>query len=140
MAGVLVDVVLERLATLALDKVERELKLVGGVKQEIKNLTKKLIAIRAVLEDAEQRQVMEASVKLWVDELNDVSFDMDDVLDEWITRVEKHQLEKQATEGANAVVATKKKKWMRVVCLKSFLILGQRLWKGAMGCLLLQRH
>ncbi|KAL6128223.1 hypothetical protein ACLB2K_071579 [Fragaria x ananassa] len=109
MAGVLVDVVLERLATLALDKVERELKLVRGVKQEIKNLTKKLVAIRAVLEDAEQRQVMEASVKLWVDELNDVSFDMDDVLDEWISRVEKHQLEKQATEGANAVVATKKK-------------------------------
>ncbi|KAL6128171.1 hypothetical protein ACLB2K_071527 [Fragaria x ananassa] len=34
---------------------------------------------------------------------------MDDVLDEWITRVEKHQLEKQETEGANVVVATKKK-------------------------------
>ncbi|KAL6123643.1 hypothetical protein ACLB2K_076162 [Fragaria x ananassa] len=83
MVGVLVDVLIERLATLALDKVERELKLVVGVKQEIKNLTKKLIAIRAVLEDAEQRQVMEASVKLWLDELNDVSFDMDDVLDEW---------------------------------------------------------
>ncbi|KAL6126680.1 hypothetical protein ACLB2K_074726 [Fragaria x ananassa] len=109
MVGVLVDVLIERLATLALDKVERELKLVVGVKQEIKNLTKKLIAIRAVLEDAEQRQVMEASVKLWLDELNDVSFDMDDVLDEWITRVEKHQLEKQETEGANVVVATKKK-------------------------------
>ncbi|KAL6127956.1 hypothetical protein ACLB2K_071317 [Fragaria x ananassa] len=108
MAGVLVDVLIERLATLALDKVERELKLVVGVKQEIKNLTKKLIAIRAVLEDAEQRQVMEASVKLWLDELNDVSFDMDDVLDEWITRVEKHLLEKQETHGADVVVATKK--------------------------------
>nr|XP_011469858.1 PREDICTED: putative disease resistance protein RGA3 isoform X1 [Fragaria vesca subsp. vesca] len=109
MAGVLVDVLIQRLATLALDKVERELKLVVGVKREIKNLTKKLIAIRAVLEDAEQRQVMEANVKLWLDELNDVSFDMDDVLDEWITRVEKHQLEKQETEGATVVVATKKK-------------------------------
>ncbi|KAL6123444.1 hypothetical protein ACLB2K_075966 [Fragaria x ananassa] len=109
MAGVLVDVLIERLATLALDKVERELKLVVGVKQEIKNLTKKLIAIRAVLEDAEQRQVMEASVKLWRDELNDVSLDMDDVLDEWITRVEKHLLEKQETHGADVVMATKKK-------------------------------
>ncbi|KAL6131749.1 hypothetical protein ACLB2K_070122 [Fragaria x ananassa] len=108
MAGVLVDVLIERLATLALDKVERELKLVVGVKQEIKNLTKKLIAIRAVLEDAEQRQVMEASVKLWLDELNDVSFDMDDVLDEWITRVEKHLLEKQEAHGADVVMATKK--------------------------------
>ncbi|XP_004309002.1 PREDICTED: putative disease resistance protein RGA3 [Fragaria vesca subsp. vesca] len=108
MAGVLVDVLIERLATLALDKVERELKLVVGVKQEIKKLTKKLVAIRAVLEDAEQRQVMEASVKLWLDELNDVSFDMDDVLDEWITRVEKHLLEKQEAQGADVVMATKK--------------------------------
>ncbi|XP_040372983.1 putative disease resistance protein RGA4 [Rosa chinensis] len=109
MAGILVDVLLERLATLALDKVERELKLVRGVKQEIKNLTKKLKAIRAVLEDAEQRQVMEASVKDWLNELNDVSDDMDDVLDEWITRVLMHQLEKQEKQGANALATTKKK-------------------------------
>ncbi|XP_062010760.1 putative disease resistance protein RGA4 [Rosa rugosa] len=109
MAGILVDVLLERLATLALDKVERELKLVRGVKQEIKNLTKKLKAIRAVLEDAEQRQVMEASVKDWLNELNDVCDDMDDVLDEWITRALMHQLEKQEKQGANALATTKKK-------------------------------
>ncbi|KAL6128173.1 hypothetical protein ACLB2K_071529 [Fragaria x ananassa] len=95
MAGVLVDVLLERLATLALDKFVQEMKLVGEVEQEIEDLIRKLRAIQAVLEDAEQRQVTEASVKLWLDELKDVSFDMDDVIDEWITRVEKHLLEKQ---------------------------------------------
>ncbi|KAM5556306.1 putative disease resistance protein RGA3 [Rosa sericea] len=109
MAGILVDVLLERLATLALDKVERELKLVVGVKEEIKNLTLNLEAIQAVLEDAEQRQVMEASVKLWLNELNDVSYDMDDVLDEWITRVLKHQMEKQEKQSAKALVTSKKK-------------------------------
>ncbi|XP_004307506.1 PREDICTED: putative disease resistance protein RGA3-like isoform 3 [Fragaria vesca subsp. vesca] len=106
MAGALVDVLLERLATLARDEVEQELKLVVGVKQELQNLTLKLEAIRAVLEDAEQKQVMEASVKLWLNQLNDVSFDLDDVLDEWITKVLKHQLEKQI---GNALVTTFKK-------------------------------
>nr|XP_011468286.1 PREDICTED: putative disease resistance protein RGA3 [Fragaria vesca subsp. vesca] len=95
MAGVLVDVLLERLATLAVDKFVQEMKLVGEVEQEIEDLIRKLRAIQAVLEDAEQRQVTEARVKLWLDELKDVSFDMDDVIDEWITRVEKHLLEKQ---------------------------------------------
>ncbi|PRQ59086.1 putative P-loop containing nucleoside triphosphate hydrolase, leucine-rich repeat domain, L [Rosa chinensis] len=109
MAAALVDVLLERLATLALDKVERELKLVVGVKQEIQNLTLKLEAIQAVLEDAEQRQEMQASVKLWLKKLNDVSYDMDDVLDEWITIVLKHQLEKQEKRSAKALVTIKKK-------------------------------
>ncbi|KAL6126609.1 hypothetical protein ACLB2K_074656 [Fragaria x ananassa] len=109
MAGVLVDVLLERLATLAIDKIEQEMKLVVGVKQEIKNLTEKLEAIHAVLEDAEQRQEMDASVKLWLNKLNDVSFDMDDVLDEWITKVLGHQLEKQEKQSSKALVSNKKK-------------------------------
>ncbi|XP_004308875.1 PREDICTED: putative disease resistance protein RGA3-like [Fragaria vesca subsp. vesca] len=109
MAGVLVDVLLERLATLALDKIEQEMKLVVGVKKEIKNLTKKLEAIQAVLEDAEQRQVTEASVRRWLSELTEVSFDMDDVLDEWITKVLRHQLEKQEKQSSKALVTNKKK-------------------------------
>ncbi|KAL6131423.1 hypothetical protein ACLB2K_069799 [Fragaria x ananassa] len=109
MAGVLVDVLLERLATLALDKIEQEMKLVVGVKQEIKNLTEKLEAIHAVLEDAEQRQEMDASVKLWLNKLNDVSFDMDDVLDEWITKLLRRQLKKQEKQSSKALVSNKKK-------------------------------
>ncbi|PRQ36222.1 putative P-loop containing nucleoside triphosphate hydrolase, leucine-rich repeat domain, L [Rosa chinensis] len=109
MAAALVNVLLARLATLSLGKIQRELNMVVGVKQEVKNLTKKLQAIQAVLEDAEQRQEMEASVKLWLNELNDVSHDMDDVLDEWITRVLMHQVEKEEKQGTNSLVATKKK-------------------------------
>ncbi|XP_062012908.1 uncharacterized protein LOC133729407 isoform X1 [Rosa rugosa] len=109
MAEALVNVLLERLATIALDKVEQELELVVGVKKEVKNLTRSLESIQAVLEDAQQRQVMGASVKRWLNELNDVSYEMDDVLDEWITTVLKRQMEKQARQGANGVVTTQKK-------------------------------
>ncbi|XP_061999492.1 putative disease resistance protein RGA3 [Rosa rugosa] len=111
MAGILVDVLLERLATITLDKVGGEFKLVTGVEKKVKSLTRNLEAIQAVLEDAEQRQVTEATVRRWLSELTEVSFDMDDVLDEWITEVLlKQQMEKQEKQGENALIVTTKKK------------------------------
>ncbi|PRQ59296.1 putative P-loop containing nucleoside triphosphate hydrolase, leucine-rich repeat domain, L [Rosa chinensis] len=110
MAEVLVNVLLERLATITLDKVGGEFKLVTGVEKEVKSLTRNLEAIQAVLEDAEQRQVTEATVRRWLSVLTEVSFDMDDVLDEWITEVLKQQMEKQEKQGENALIVTTKKK------------------------------
>ncbi|PRQ59384.1 putative P-loop containing nucleoside triphosphate hydrolase, leucine-rich repeat domain, L [Rosa chinensis] len=95
MAEALVNVLLERLATITLDKIRGEFKLVTGVEIEVENLTSNLKAIQAVLKDAEQRQVTEASVRLWLDKLNEVSYEMDNVLDEWITQVRKRQMEKE---------------------------------------------
>ncbi|KAK9913616.1 hypothetical protein M0R45_037426 [Rubus argutus] len=109
MAEALVNVLLERLANLAIDKVQKEFKLVTGVKTEVKNLTRNLKVIEAVLEDAEQRQVMDKRVRLWLDELNEVSYEMDDVLDEWTTEVLMKQMEKQENQVENALVADKKK-------------------------------
>ncbi|KAK9923097.1 hypothetical protein M0R45_031531 [Rubus argutus] len=69
-------------------------------------------AIEAVLKDAEERQVKEANVKLWLDKLKDASYEVEDVLDEWNTEILRVQLEKQERKAGNAVVTTKKK-----VCL-----------------------
>ncbi|XP_061999507.1 putative disease resistance protein RGA3 [Rosa rugosa] len=110
MAEVLVNVLLERLATITLDKVGGEFKLVTGVEKEVKSLTRNLEAIQAVLEDAEQRQVTEPTVRRWLSELTEVSFDMDDVLDEWITEVLKQQMEKQEKQVEDALIVTTKKK------------------------------
>ncbi|KAM5556441.1 putative disease resistance protein RGA3 [Rosa sericea] len=95
MAEALVKVLLERLATVALGKVRGEFKLVSGFEEEVKSLARNLEAIQAVLEDAEQRQVMEATVRRWLSELTEVSYEIDDVLDEWITHVRKRQMEKE---------------------------------------------
>ncbi|KDO40328.1 hypothetical protein CISIN_1g043781mg, partial [Citrus sinensis] len=61
--------------------------------KQVKKLTSNLRAIQAVLNDAEQRQVKEASVRLWLDQLKEASYDMEDVLDEWITARLKLQIE-----------------------------------------------
>uniref|UniRef100_A0A2N9FXB8 Disease resistance N-terminal domain-containing protein n=1 Tax=Fagus sylvatica TaxID=28930 RepID=A0A2N9FXB8_FAGSY len=66
-----------------------EFKLTASVKEEIQKLESKFRTIQAVLNDAEKRQVKEEAVKLWLDKLKDVSYEMDDVLDEWNTAMIK---------------------------------------------------
>jgi hypothetical protein len=48
-----------------------------------------------VLNDAEKRQVKEEAVKLWLEKLKDVSYEMDNVLDEWNTAMIKAELKRR---------------------------------------------
>ncbi|KAB2627990.1 disease resistance protein RGA3 [Pyrus ussuriensis x Pyrus communis] len=58
-----------------LDQLE---KLVLNTKKDIEEFAGNLEAIQAVLEDEEQRQFKEASVRIWLDQLKDISFQMVD--------------------------------------------------------------
>ncbi|XP_050259180.1 disease resistance protein RGA2-like [Quercus robur] len=53
-------------------------------KEELRGLGESLTMIRAVLTDAERRQVRDESVKLWLQKLEDVAYEADDVLDEFM--------------------------------------------------------
>ncbi|OMO51744.1 Disease resistance protein [Corchorus capsularis] len=44
-----------------------------------------LFKIQAVLQDAEERQFTDRSVKIWLDDLKDLSYDIEDVLDDFST-------------------------------------------------------
>ncbi|KAM4113680.1 hypothetical protein ACJW30_04G014300 [Castanea mollissima] len=50
---------------------------------ELRGLRESLNMIRAVLNDAERRQVRDESLKLWLQKLEDVAYEVDDVLDEF---------------------------------------------------------
>ncbi|OMO66516.1 Disease resistance protein [Corchorus olitorius] len=91
MAESLVSFVLEQLVSLGANEVAQRVKLFKGVDAEVEKLTSNLQAIQAVLQDAERRQETEATVKLWLEKLKDVSYDIDDVLDEWNTSILKLQ-------------------------------------------------
>jgi hypothetical protein len=91
MADALVSVLLEQLSSIFIQEVQREVRLVVGVKNEVKKLTSNFQAIQAVLANAEERQLKDQLVKHWLDQLKDVSYDMDDVLDEWGTAIAKSQ-------------------------------------------------
>ncbi|XP_011015273.1 PREDICTED: putative disease resistance protein RGA3 [Populus euphratica] len=91
MAEALVSVVLEQLRSIIIQEVGQEVRLVVDVKNEVEKLTSSFRAIQAVLANAEERQLEDGYVKLWLDQLKDVSYDMDDVLDEWGTAIAKSQ-------------------------------------------------
>ncbi|PRQ50600.1 putative P-loop containing nucleoside triphosphate hydrolase, leucine-rich repeat domain, L [Rosa chinensis] len=111
MAEALISVLLEQLASIIHQQVQQQVKLVVDVKKEVANLNDNFRAIKAVLKDAEERQVKEDSVKQWLDKLRDVSNEMEDVLDDWNTEILRLQIEKQE-KGGNTLDTTKKK-----VCL-----------------------
>ncbi|GMI79605.1 hypothetical protein HRI_001629800 [Hibiscus trionum] len=78
MAEALVSAILDRLAT----STQQEWRLQAGVEQEINKLESYLKDIHAVLEDAEEKQVTDASVKRWLTKLKEASYELEDVLDE----------------------------------------------------------
>ncbi|KAK9159529.1 hypothetical protein Syun_005870 [Stephania yunnanensis] len=77
-AEAVVGGIVERVLTLAID----DLVLVIGVKGELKKLKAVLTHIQAVLQDAEVKQVKEKQVNVWLQELKQLSYDAEDVLDE----------------------------------------------------------
>ncbi|KAH7536605.1 hypothetical protein FEM48_Zijuj03G0002500 [Ziziphus jujuba var. spinosa] len=112
MAESLVSGVLGQLASITTDLTMKELRLVKDVDESISSLRRKLKDIQAVLEDAERKQLDDARIRRWLDELTDISYDIDDVLDEWSSETLKSEIQKrvEAEENGHQQKAADKKK------------------------------
>ncbi|PRQ53254.1 putative P-loop containing nucleoside triphosphate hydrolase, leucine-rich repeat domain, L [Rosa chinensis] len=109
MADALISVLLEQLASVVYQHTNQAVKLVLNAEKDVKSFSSKLKAIQAVLEDAEKKQLTDARVEDWLEKLKDVSYEMDDLLDEWNTEILRRQVEeKQEKEGENAPDTKKK--------------------------------
>ncbi|OMO73520.1 hypothetical protein CCACVL1_17234 [Corchorus capsularis] len=95
MAEALVTGILKQLGTIAAQTASQQLMLVTGVREEVKSLESRFAAIKCVLEDAEEKQFTNKSIGNWLKKLKDVSYDMEDLLDEWQTAI-GHPLAKYA--------------------------------------------
>ncbi|XP_021801948.1 putative disease resistance protein At3g14460 [Prunus avium] len=69
--------------------------LIKGVDQKLPKWIDTLSEIRAVLNDAEERQLITESMrlKLWLDDLRDLAYDLEDVLDKYATKMLKREIE-----------------------------------------------
>ncbi|KAG7942197.1 hypothetical protein I3843_16G088200 [Carya illinoinensis] len=56
-----------------------------GLREELEKLRETMQRIRNVLDDAEEKQHTEKTVKAWLDDLRDLAYDMEDLLDEFAT-------------------------------------------------------
>ncbi|KAL9450559.1 hypothetical protein AB3S75_012312 [Citrus x aurantiifolia] len=96
MVDAIISPILEQLTSTAVEEAKEQVRLVTGVGKEVTKLTSNLRAIQAVLYDAEKRQVkQETAVRLWLDQLRDACYDMEDVLDDWSTARLKLQINKK---------------------------------------------
>ncbi|PPD72371.1 hypothetical protein ES288_D10G239200v1 [Gossypium darwinii] len=84
----LIDFFLDKLASSDLLQFATE----KQVREEIQKLENELKQIRRVLDDAEERQLKEQLVKDWLIDLQNLAFDVEDVLDEFATEIGRRNL------------------------------------------------
>ncbi|KAF6146400.1 hypothetical protein GIB67_032602 [Kingdonia uniflora] len=124
MADALISVVVEQLAPFLLDKLKKEVKLVLGAPEDVQELHDTFDKIRDVLDDAEKRHVKNVLLNLekneikkvpesaWLEKLKDISYEMEDVLDEWHTKILKSEIaadESSTPDGVEGARVSKKK-------------------------------
>ncbi|EOY19795.1 LRR and NB-ARC domains-containing disease resistance protein, putative [Theobroma cacao] len=62
------------------------------IHEGMEKLKRELLEIRAVLDDAEERQLKDKFVKIWLFDLQILAYDVDDVLDELATEISRRNL------------------------------------------------
>ncbi|KAK9228749.1 hypothetical protein WN944_021705 [Citrus x changshan-huyou] len=92
MAEAIVSTILEQLASILVEQTAAEVRLISGAEEKVKNLHRRFHLIKAVVEDAEKRQMKENAVRVWLNDLKHASYDMEDMLDEWNTAIRKLQM------------------------------------------------
>ncbi|KAL0457363.1 UNVERIFIED_CONTAM: putative disease resistance protein RGA1 [Sesamum latifolium] len=102
MADAGVSMVLNRLAPLIEQRVREEVCLLLNASNEAQNLSEKLKRIHHVLADAERKGVADPKVKSWLDKLQDIAYEIDDVLDEWELENIRQKLEEWEDANYNS--------------------------------------
>ncbi|KAL0929115.1 hypothetical protein M5K25_001057 [Dendrobium thyrsiflorum] len=70
----------------------------GNALDDFQRIMRMLPRIEAVLEDAEEREIQDRSVKLWLSELRLLAYDIDDIIDEYEYDVLAAQMKARVTE------------------------------------------
>lgn len=82
MAEFILSSVAERIIKTLATAAVQEICLLWGVNDELSGLEDTLLTIKAVLVDAEKKQVHSNQVKTWLGRLEDVVYEADDLMDE----------------------------------------------------------
>ncbi|PSS12022.1 Disease resistance RPP13-like protein [Actinidia chinensis var. chinensis] len=72
-----------------------------SIHTQVMNWETTLREIRAVLDDAEEKQITDNLVNLWLEELQDLAYDLDDLLDEFSTEALRYKLIENSQSNTN---------------------------------------
>ncbi|KAK4489716.1 hypothetical protein RD792_000350 [Penstemon davidsonii] len=99
-----------------------------GVDEEMNKLSSTLTTIQAVLEDAEEKQLEDKAIRNWLCKLNDLTYEIDDILDECAIEVSKleHKSNKAKSYLKNILYRYKIGRRMKEVTKKLNAIAAER--------------
>ncbi|XP_044507249.1 putative disease resistance protein RGA4 [Mangifera indica] len=95
MAETIVSVIAGELLSKVMSLTSKEVSLGWGVKNDVQELGGTLTTIKTVLLDAEEKQTQNEKLRVWLEKLKEVCYDVEDVLDE----IEVKDLCKQVMNG-----------------------------------------
>ncbi|KAJ0478787.1 putative P-loop containing nucleoside triphosphate hydrolase, leucine-rich repeat domain superfamily [Helianthus annuus] len=98
-AAALVKVIFEKLADEAFKKYARS----QNIHSELKQLGCTLSQIQALLNDASHKEITDESVRLWLNSLQQLAYDIDDVLDEVATEAMHRELTPESEASTSMV-------------------------------------
>ncbi|KAL7204073.1 hypothetical protein ACSBR2_017189 [Camellia fascicularis] len=75
-----------------------------GIGAQLTNWTNMLSQIEALLIDAEEKQMTDRAVNLWLDDLQDLAYDLDDVVDEFTTEALRQSLKAKPHQASSSKV------------------------------------
>ncbi|KAK2639514.1 hypothetical protein Ddye_027309 [Dipteronia dyeriana] len=78
-----------------------------GVREKLKKWERTLKIIKALLIDAEDKQLTNEAVKMWLEDLQDLAYDAEDILDEYATEALRRKLKIQNHQAATTSRARK---------------------------------
>ncbi|KAL1173916.1 hypothetical protein V6Z11_A05G444900 [Gossypium hirsutum] len=87
--GAVVNEAVAKVMSIAADQII----LAWGFKKQLKKLGETLGMIEAFLQDAEEKEIKNTSVKLWLERLEDVAYEAVDVLDEFAYEILRRKVE-----------------------------------------------
>ncbi|XP_020686947.2 putative disease resistance protein RGA1 [Dendrobium catenatum] len=88
--AMILDAFMSKFSALLADFVYEEVIMQLGVKDELHKLRQRMRSIQCLLKDAEKKKFDESTIELWLSELKDVMYDVEDIID--LCRIEGAQL------------------------------------------------
>ncbi|PWA63165.1 NB-ARC domains-containing protein [Artemisia annua] len=113
-ASTLIEAVFQKLANEAVKQVVRA----KGIHSELKKLARTLSRIQALLNDAWNKEITNEAVQVWLNDLQHLAYDIDDLLDDLATEAKQNEL----TDQSRASASTSKIRKLVPACCTNFLL------------------
>ncbi|GJV30172.1 NBS-LRR resistance-like protein [Tanacetum coccineum] len=98
-ASTLIEAVSQKLVYEAIKQVVRA----NGIHSELKKLERTLFRIQALLNDAWNKEITNEAVQAWLNELQHLAYDIDDILDDLATEAMHNELTDQSRASTNKI-------------------------------------